>query len=79
MQQQERGDDCGPFALANLVKVLDGRDLRKSRFDQQKMRMHLFKCLWEKFQNQPQTLLRVDTADCFKSVIITYFYVVGDT
>ena len=79
VQQQERGDDCGPFALANLVKVLDGRDLRKSRFDQQKMRMHLFKCLWEKFQNQPLTVLRVDTADCFKSFSIRYFYVLGDT
>ena len=28
VQQQERGDDCGPFALANFVEVLDGRDLR---------------------------------------------------
>ena len=33
----------------------------------------------EKFQNQPQTLLRVDTADCFKYFSIRYFYVLGDT
>ena len=71
MQRQEGGDDCGLFALANLVEVLDGGDPRKCRFDQRKMRMHLFKCLseekWERFPKQPQPVPRVDTADRFKS------------
>lgn len=77
VQRQEGGVDCGLFAIANLVEVLNGGDPRKIRMDQQKMRMHFFKCLsnqkWESFPKQSRPVPRVDTADRHKSFSVRIF------
>lgn len=77
MQRQSGGNDCGVFALANLVEVLCGGDPRKARFNQGTMREHLFKCLsmqkWEMFPKQETTVQRVQDKDKTRSIAVSHF------
>lgn len=45
VQQQNGYTDCGLFAIAYVVEVCLGRKPEEARFDQDKMRPHLSKCL----------------------------------
>lgn len=67
MQRQKGGDDCGLFALANLVEVMHGQDPRKARYDKSKMRAHVYSCLtmqrWEAFPKHAVSVQRVQEKD----------------
>lgn len=75
VQKQNGATDCGVFALANLVEVLCGGDPRKAKFDQKRMREHLFKCLsqqiWELFPKQAEAVQKVHDNDRFKSFSVS--------
>ena len=47
VQQQPNGVDCGVFAIAFPVDIINGFDEIGKRFDVGKMRSHLLKCLEE--------------------------------
>ena len=43
--QQRGGSDCGLYAIANAAAVCAGLDVTRLKYDQNKMRNHLMKCL----------------------------------
>ena len=45
VDMQEGNFDCGLFALANIMAVLNGVDVSMIKFDQKQMRQHLVSCL----------------------------------
>ena len=45
VQQQKGSSDCGVFAVAYAVEVCLGRNPQYARFDQTRMRNHLYECL----------------------------------
>ena len=45
VQQQKRGVDCGVFAIAFAVHLALGDDVASLKFDQPRMREHLYKML----------------------------------
>ena len=47
VQQQPNGVDCGVFAIAFAVDILNGTAEIRKHFDVGKMRSHLLKCLEE--------------------------------
>ena len=47
VQQQKGSIDCGIFAIAYAVEVCLGRNPQYARFDQTRMRNHLYECLTE--------------------------------
>ena len=47
VQQQPNGVDCGVFAIAFPVDIINGFDEIGKRFDVGKMRSHLLKCFEE--------------------------------
>jgi hypothetical protein len=47
VQQQKGSSDCGVFAVAYAVEVCLGRNPQYARFDQTRMRNHLYECLTE--------------------------------
>ena len=47
VQQQPNGVDCSVLAIAFAVDILNGFAETGKRFDVEKMRSHLFKCLEE--------------------------------
>ena len=48
VQQQNNGDDCGPFAAAFATSLAFGQDPSKVQYDAAKLRSHLLKCLKNK-------------------------------
>ncbi len=48
VQQQSGGSDCGLFAIAFAVHLLQGNNIEEIEFDQKKMRSHLNYCFWKK-------------------------------
>ena len=50
VQQQQKGiDDCGLFALVNLLALYDGENPCLNNFDQKAMREHSNKCNKDEF------------------------------
>lgn len=47
VQQQKGSLDCGVFAVAYAVEICLGRNPQYARFDQTRMRNHLYECLTE--------------------------------
>ena len=45
VQQQTGGSDCGCFAVAFATEICQGRNPCDACFDQDQMRVHLYKCL----------------------------------
>ena len=80
VQRQKGATDCGLFAVANLVEVLTGGDPRKARFDQGKMRDHLFWCLVEQkftpFPKQCKDVQRIATRDRIRSFPVCWFVII---
>jgi Ulp1 family protease len=45
VQRQESVQDCGLFAIAFSTAVLNGNNIRNTRFNQRTMRHHLIRCI----------------------------------
>ena len=58
-QNQIGGKDCGLFALANAIALINGVDPATVKFQQRNMRQHLQQCL----ENQHFTMFPCNTSD----------------
>ncbi|XP_040280115.1 uncharacterized protein LOC120995157 isoform X2 [Bufo bufo] len=72
-QTQKGASDCGVFAIANGLALLEGVNLRNIQFIQDEMRPHLISCLergeFSMFPYEEQTRRRIPTS---KVVLTTY-------
>ena len=48
VQRQPDGFNYGPFAIALVAEILDGKSSMEAKFNVQKMKPHLIRCLQEK-------------------------------
>jgi hypothetical protein len=65
-QQQVGSVDCGLFAIANAVELLEGNNITGVVFDQSQMRNHLIKCLEnDKLTPFPRKRIAPETNEVF--------------